>query len=34
MRRQLEWLIRNNDYLWAENNRKSRIIDDLMARKD
>ena len=34
MRKQLDWVIRNNDYLWAENNRKSRIIDDLMARKD
>jgi hypothetical protein len=32
MRRQMEWLIRNNDYLWAENNRKSRIIDGLLAR--
>lgn len=32
LRQQLDRLIRNNDYLWAENNRKSRVIDDLVSR--
>ena len=32
LRHQLDRLMRNNDYLWEENNRKSRIIDELFLR--
>lgn len=32
LRQQIERLTRNNDYLWAESNRKSKIIDKFMER--
>lgn len=32
LRQQIERLTRNNDYLWAESNRKSKIIDKFLER--
>ena len=34
MRNQLDSLQRNNDYLWVENNRKSKIIDMLITQQN
>lgn len=34
LREQVERLKRNNDYLWAENNRKSKVIDGILAKQD
>lgn len=34
MRQQIERLQRDNDYLWAENNRKSKIVDKFLAMHD
>jgi len=34
LRSQIDRLQRDNDYLWAENNRKSKIVDMLLGKQD